>query len=268
MSQESSFLERIRSLFSLKWKIGRWKFALILISSFLIYWSIAVAIALVARQMKADEYTLSLLFLLFVLFWVWMWISIVAIIKRFRDLGESGWNALFLLVPIANLFFVFNLFFIKGEEKEINTMWSLSKPNTEQKETVTTGKISSKLTLPIAIILGAALIWGSYYAAEINKQSSIERQQAASVALTKEKMNREAQENRAEHTSKRKKECYEIYEKESKKWSNAYDYWYNESKDECVVNYHGPDWKEGDNYFDAMSESGVVDENKFFDKRF
>lgn len=43
------------------------------------------------------------------------WISLYAIaIRRFHDLGKNGWYVLFSFVPLVNIYFAFQLFFVKG----------------------------------------------------------------------------------------------------------------------------------------------------------
>lgn len=46
----------------------------------------------------------------------WMWVSIANCVKRFHDLGKSGWFTLLLIVPIANIIFGIYAAFFKGEE--------------------------------------------------------------------------------------------------------------------------------------------------------
>lgn len=125
-----------------------------------------------------------------------------------------------------------------------------------------------KIIIAITATVCSSIIWWSYYAAELNKQNSIERQQQMVAAATKERNYAEMTAKQKEYTTARRKECYDIYEKEAKKFDNVSGQAYDPDKDECVIDYHGKNWKEWDSYFDALSASGVVDSNKFFSKRF
>jgi uncharacterized membrane protein YhaH (DUF805 family) len=47
-----------------------------------------------------------------------LWISLATIVKRFHDLGKSGWFTCFLMIPIANFIFGIYAVFFKGEEND------------------------------------------------------------------------------------------------------------------------------------------------------
>ncbi len=84
----------------------------------------------------------------------------------------------------------------------------------------------NKLSLPATIIIASLILGGFFYASQVNKQRSIERQQE--IKITQEQK---------EYVAKRKLECYDIYEREDDKWSNIEGHWYNEVRDICVINY-------------------------------
>lgn len=42
------------------------------------------------------------------------WAAMAVTIKRFHDLGKSGWTMLWLAVPLVNIYFGFKLLFGKG----------------------------------------------------------------------------------------------------------------------------------------------------------
>lgn len=105
----------------------------------------------------------------------------------------------------------------------------------------------NELSLPATIIIGSIIFGGFYYATEVNKQESIDRQQ---------KINNQ-QEDR-EYASKRRDECYTIYERERKQYSNviASHYYepsdnpYDYMQDKCEVTYKDEKTeKEFNNYF-------------------
>lgn len=39
---------------------------------------------------------------------------IIQCVKRFHDLGKSGWYYLFMCIPFVNLYWLFNLVFVEG----------------------------------------------------------------------------------------------------------------------------------------------------------
>lgn len=47
-----------------------------------------------------------------------MWVYLATIVKRFHDLGRSGWFACFLFIPIANIIFGIYAAFFKGQEHD------------------------------------------------------------------------------------------------------------------------------------------------------
>jgi uncharacterized membrane protein YhaH (DUF805 family) len=47
------------------------------------------------------------------LLWVFPWAMVAS--KRVHDMGSPAWLVLVFLVPILNIFFAFNLLFVKGE---------------------------------------------------------------------------------------------------------------------------------------------------------
>ena len=87
-------------------------------------------------------------------------------------------------------------------------------------------KIPKTVLLPAAIIIGSIIWGGVFYASEINKQKSIEGQQK--IKLKQEQK---------EYVAKRRNECYEIYSKEKKNWSNVRGVEYSEARDICLVTY-------------------------------
>jgi len=100
----------------------------------------------------------------------------------------------------------------------------------------------NKLTLPATILIASLILGGFYYATQVNKQKSIERQQQL-----------ELEQEHKEYVAKRKLECYELYKERDEMRSNVEGYFYREkgfglfeSDDVCVVIYENLDWKEGD----------------------
>jgi len=108
------------------------------------------------------------------------------------------------------------------------------------------GKIN-KITLPITIILTSIILGGFYYASEVNKQKSIERQQLLKLQEDRgvERAKAEVEEikleqEKKEYAADRKNDCLNIYKTESDKWNNARGWRYDDINDECYVRYKDP----------------------------
>ena len=78
----------------------------------------------------------------------------------------------------------------------------------------------NKFSLPAVILIASIILGGFFYASQVNKQRSIERQ--LQVKIEQEKR---------EYIAKRKMECYEIYEKERKQYNNVENFGYIEPSD-------------------------------------
>ena len=99
----------------------------------------------------------------------------------------------------------------------------------------------NKVTLPIAILIAGVILGSFYFATQVNKQHSIEKQQELQL-----------EQEHKEYIAKRKSECYNIYLQEKKTSWNVEDYFYREKgygllkDDVCEIQYRNYNWKEGD----------------------
>jgi len=95
----------------------------------------------------------------------------------------------------------------------------------------------NKLSLPATILIASIILGGFFYASQVNKQKSIERQQE--IKLQEDRRIEEAKTEQAkkEYVVKRKKDCYDIYLQEKKNWNNVKDFSYSEVRDICIVKY-------------------------------
>ena len=59
---------------------------------------------------------LSIFVLILLIFVTYSTVSLS--IRRYHDLGKSGWNVLWYFVPLANIIFCLSLLFVSGDEKE------------------------------------------------------------------------------------------------------------------------------------------------------
>lgn len=95
----------------------------------------------------------------------------------------------------------------------------------------------NKLIIAIAILLAACIVGGFVYAAQVNKQDSIERQQLLKLEEDRRVAESNAEREQAEFISKKKNDCLSIYKTEDDKWNNVSGWRYNEQDDECYVEY-------------------------------
>jgi uncharacterized protein HemX len=150
----------------------------------------------------------------------------------------------------------------------------------------------NKLTLPTTILVASLILGGFYYASQINKQKSIEKQQQielqakasqeaerleqekAEAAKRLEQEKAEAEQVKKEYVADRKKDCLAIYETESDKWTNVLGWRYSEIDDECFIRYRDPNPKSdakcdedyptgGDYGFIFIRENSLCKEGEF-----
>ena len=79
----------------------------------------------------------------------------------------------------------------------------------------------NKLNIPTAIVLGCLILGGAFYAIQVNKQKSIEKQQQIELEAEKEQENKE-------YIAKRKLDCLAFYKAESDKFNNIESWRYIE----------------------------------------
>lgn len=92
-----------------------------------------------------------------------------------------------------------------------------------------------KLILPISILLASIVLGGFFYASQINKQESIERQQRAK--LQDDKLQQETK-NNLEDLKLKQEECKALSVGVMKKWNNVMGVIYDSKVwQECVVVY-------------------------------
>ena len=82
----------------------------------------------------------------------------------------------------------------------------------------------NKLSLPATILIASIILGGFFYAIQINKQKSIEKQQQIDLQAKTEQENRD-------YIAKRKLDCLTIYKAESDKWNNVTGWDYIEPSD-------------------------------------
>lgn len=95
------------SLFSFKGRIRRTA-----------YWltNFGLSLLLLPANLAGDDMSEGLAIYTLLVFIPIIWMSLANSVKRFHDLGKSGWYAALLFVPIANFIFGIYAAFFKGEE--------------------------------------------------------------------------------------------------------------------------------------------------------
>jgi hypothetical protein len=100
-----------------------------------------------------------------------------------------------------------------------------------------------KLVLPICIIIGCLILGGFYYATQVQKQQSIEKQQKIDLEAKEVERQIKVEQEKKEYIVKRKAECYDLETSERKKFNNVDGSGYNEEKDVCIVRYKTDEYK-------------------------
>ena len=132
----------------------------------------------------------------------------------------------------------------------------------------------SKLVLPITILIASIILGGFYYASQVNKQKSIERQQQIKLQENRRLEKARAEQKHKEYIAKRKSECYDIEQRERKNYNNVDGSFYDEKNDVCKVRYRNKKWKKGDPLFGRLVDTngdGIKDTYKegiYFTKEF
>jgi uncharacterized membrane protein YhaH (DUF805 family) len=96
------------SVFSFKGRIRRTQ-----------YWLTNFIIGLLSAPAEiSDEMSEGVAIYVLILFIPTTWVYFANIIKRFHDLGRSGWFTCLLFIPIVNIIFAIYAAFFKGQEQD------------------------------------------------------------------------------------------------------------------------------------------------------
>ena len=95
----------------------------------------------------------------------------------------------------------------------------------------------NKLSLPVVILIASVILGGFFYASQVSKQKSIERQQEIKLQDDRRVGLAKTEQEHKEYVTKRKLECYDIEQRERKNWNNLDGSGYNEDRDVCIVRY-------------------------------
>ncbi len=95
----------------------------------------------------------------------------------------------------------------------------------------------NKLSLPITILIAAIILGGFYFASELNKQKSIEKQQQAALQAKNEELIQQKEQHDRDFDASQKEACLAIYKQESSKWNNVDGWRYDAEHNTCYVDY-------------------------------
>ena len=79
----------------------------------------------------------------------------------------------------------------------------------------------NKLSLPAVILIASIVLGGFYYASQLNKQQSIEKQQQIKIEQERQETEAKAEQDKRDYIAKRKTECLAIYKAESNRYGNV-----------------------------------------------
>ncbi len=130
----------------------------------------------------------------------------------------------------------------------------------------------NKLILPISILVASIILGGFFYASQINKQQSIERQQQIELQAKQTESRIKAEQDKKEYVVKRKADCYGIEGTERKKFNNVDGSFYDEENDVCKVRYVNQKWREGDpnscDLFESLDKTHTCTIEHYFTNEF
>jgi len=101
-----------------------------------------------------------------------------------------------------------------------------------------------KLILPISILLGCIILGGFFYASQINKQKSIEKQQEIDLAVKRDELQikqeidqAQIDRDKADTTFNNNLKCQTLLKDLKQRWSNVVGIYYDEWENTCIVKY-------------------------------
>jgi uncharacterized membrane protein YhaH (DUF805 family) len=103
-----------QTLFSFDGKIKRGKYAMFMVPILFINLFLNAIISEMERASAGISQDAAIMLLLWFIFVVYVGAALA--IKRFHDLKMSGWNYIWLWIPLINLYFLFILLFKKSAD--------------------------------------------------------------------------------------------------------------------------------------------------------
>lgn len=106
----------------------------------------------------------------------------------------------------------------------------------------------NKLVLSITILLASIVLGGFYYASQVNKQKSIERQQQIEIQakaetnrikteINRTEAHKEAERDKANEVFSNNLKCQTLLKDLRQRWNNVVGIYYSEWQNTCIVKY-------------------------------
>ncbi len=96
---------------------------------------------------------------------------------------------------------------------------------------------NNKIILPISILLGCIILGGFYYAGELNKQDSIERQQKIELQAKTDADSLKMKKDKADEDFNNNLKCQNLLSELQRRWNNVEGIYYNDIRNTCMVKY-------------------------------
>lgn len=94
-----------------------------------------------------------------------------------------------------------------------------------------------KLILPVSILLASLVLGGFFYASQINKQESIERQQRIKISEDKRTQEAETKKEEEEKVFANNLKCQSLLKEIKQRWYNVVGIYYDSYLNTCIVKY-------------------------------
>ena len=95
----------------------------------------------------------------------------------------------------------------------------------------------TKLTLPATIIIASLILGGFFYASQLNKQKSIERQQEIKLQEDRRKEEARAEKEKIDEAFSNNLKCQTLLKDLKKRLDNVAGIYYDELLNTCIVKY-------------------------------
>lgn len=95
----------------------------------------------------------------------------------------------------------------------------------------------NRLILPIAILIASIILGGFFYASQLNKQKSIERQQEIKLQDDKRVAKEKAEQDKTDKTFINNLKCQTLLKDLKQRWDNVVGIYYSELENTCIVKY-------------------------------
>lgn len=95
----------------------------------------------------------------------------------------------------------------------------------------------NKLILSISILVASIILGGFFYASQVNKQQSIERQQEIELQNDNREAEAKAEQDKADKNFSNNLKCQTLLKDLKQRWNNVVGIYYSEWQNTCIVKY-------------------------------